>query len=784
MRHRVQLARQENVTDIALISVVILIFCLRIWDVGIVHSDDAAWAVEAHNAGSSTATYWAVTQGRLYAFPYGALMLHAIARFGTTYGELLRVGSFAVFFIAFHAFVAVYWGRRLAILTCCCFLSFFSLRWEASWLTAGPLAPWVMGSAFLASLLLARAYAKTGRTALAVATGLSLFASFFHNEGITLLFGAIFLLAVVWIALDSFGAPFGLRHTFSVLTRPGPPRTLLATLAISALAYIVTAGGWRIAYPSHYDGHIFAPFDLAKFSATLLQFSTGNLFLRDLFQPYSLNFDDALTKSAMLSIYKPSTYLRALIWDPAAVMFGFIIALAFWRSSHRRSRNSVTGSSLVSAEIFALIAGLTIAILPIAPVAATAKYQEYLRYGVASYNASIIPYFGISLTLAAIFTLITKTVREQWRSALASVMALGIGIAAATSSRMNDAIAADMRLEGGRWRVVALALEAAESAQMSVKAVWAPRFRSGSGFTREPTHYWSDYAKARYKADLHFLDLMPPPEKLEGMAYLDYFLADDDRSFVVAIARLRPTAPASALRGTADKIVINIQRPNATLLRTFWISFLDNQGLLHQIPLGRLPPGDRNGRIRILDNVSAVPGTIQIVRQAIIEHWPDSCSVSENIQHTIDIGTRSVAKDWGCSSEVVLGAGWGPVETRGVWSSSTQARLSIATAGLPRTRLELAFDLSTYTGMGFYHGTQTVHVSLNDRPMASWTFGPGLPAPDTRLVVPEDLVNSSATLEVAFEIDRPMNPKKLGVANDDRELGITLRAIKLNSGTR
>jgi hypothetical protein len=53
--------------------------------------------------------------------------------------------------------------------------------------------------------------------------------------------------------------------------------------------------------------------------------------------------------------------------------------------------------------------------------------------------------------------------------------------------------------------------------------------------------------------------------------------------------------------------------------------------------------------------------------------------------------------------------------------------------------------------------------------------------PDTRIAVPPGLVDASGKLDVRFEIDPPLNPQKLGAANDNRELGVTLRSVKIEA---
>jgi hypothetical protein len=767
--------------DIGLISVLLLMFCIRIWNTGIVHHDDAVWALATFQPDQDPAGGWARSHGRLYAFPYGVMMLHNLAWLGTVYGEMLRVGSFAVFFALFFVFVALYCGRRLALLWSCFFFAFFALRWEESCLTAGPLAPWVVGSAAVASVLLARAYARTGNSLLAVGAGLCLFASLFTNEAMSVCYCAFFLLAIIWLALGNIAAQPELRAWRSEFTRAGRTRTLLIALAIAVSCYAVLSIGWRLAYSSRYDGHVLAPFDPMRIATVLFQFATSNSILRDFFQPYSANFSDVLAGGGTQAVYAPSTFMRTLIWYPAAVMFGLIAAYHFFRATAARNIALPERLPAAASELFALLVGISFTILPILPPAATAKYQSWYDLGVTSFSTSIFAYFGLSLALAAVASLFMNALRSRLRPVLAIASALVVAVIAATSYRMNDAIALDMRLESGRWRVLALALESISAAHMEIAAIWAPRFKSGSWFTVVPASYWSQYAKARYHTDVRFLDALPPADRLTGVAYLDYVLADDDSSYITTLARLGPGEPTGMPKVSADMIAVHLERPSAAMLQNFRLSFLDAQGALRQIPLQKLTPRDRKGKLWTLEGISATPASIRITRQSFIEHDLRPCATAVTMQHTVHFGTNRAAKDWDCIGTAFLQSGWGTMEAGGVWSLGREARLSIATVGLAKANYALAFDLSTYAGMGFTQGTQTVRVFVNGHPTATWTFTTGLPAPDTRFIVRPELIDASGVLNVAFEVEPTMNPKALGIANDDRDLGITLRSVRIES---
>jgi hypothetical protein len=771
-----RILRLTTAFDCVLISVLLLLFCIRIWDIGILHTDDAVWALWALQPGVDPVGDFARSQGRLWAYPVGNLQLYALAWQGTVYGETLKIGSFIVFFAAFHIFAAMYCGRRIAMFSACLFFALFALRWEESWLTAGGFGLWTLASMFMASVFFGRAYAVNGKPIFAVMAGLCLFASLFSSEGVSVLYAALFPLTILGNLVATKD-----RIEPSAFLRAGQIRTLSITYLLAVAGYIILAGVWALQHPSQYAGHALAPFNPIRIAMVLVDFATSNSLLRDLIRPYSVNFGDVISGSGTHAVYNPWTFISTLIWHPAALMFGLITAIVFFRvvanSNMTRTRTFRTEAS----EIFAYLAGLGIAVLPILPAAATTKYQTwYFDLGVTSFSTAILSYFGISLILAASISRALSGVGSRRRTFLAIALTAAIGIFASISYRMNDAIAIDMRPESGRWRVLGLALESVRDARMDVAQIWAPRFRSGSWFTVVSTAYWSEYAKARYKMDIGFLDTLPSADELRGVAYLDYMLADDDRSFVAVVARLQPINVNGQQKVLADKIVIGVEQPTTAMLRNYWLFFSDDKGLPHQIQLAQLEPQGQRSGVRVLENVLIAPESIRIGRQTLIGFLPILCSAAPSTNSTINFGTGA-SGNGGCIGTAFLKSGWGPPERLGVWSLGTEARLSIPSAGFRGMDGELVFDLSTYVGLGFHRGTQTVQAKVKDRLLATWTFATGLPAPDTRIVVPASFLDPSGVLDITLEINPPMNPHKLGLAPDDRDLGISLRAVGIQS---
>jgi hypothetical protein len=199
------------------------------------------------------------------------------------------------------------------------------------------------------------------------------------------------------------------------------------------------------------------------------------------------------------------------------------------------------------------------------------------------------------------------------------------------------------------------------------------------------------------------------------------------------------------------------------------------------MPLESLTLAGPKSRGWVLENVLANRGSLRISSQSALGTLPIACPARVPIDSTIEFGRSGADGDDSCMGAKFLKSGWGAPEALGVWSSGGQARLSLATAQVPKLGVEIAFDLSTYTGLGFYSGMQSVKVVVNDRELAKWNFKSGSPAPDARIVIPPELVDSSGSLDITFEIDPPLNPHKLGISADDRDLGVSLRSARIES---
>jgi hypothetical protein len=224
-------SRIKLVVELILIGALLLLFCDRIWKLGIVGSDDARWAVWAYDPSwlfsevhGDPIGWWARNHGRIWAFPIGALWLYASYWNETLYGHLLKVLSFSIFFLMFHAFVWIYCGRLLALLSATLFLALNVLTWDGgSMLTSMPLHGWPFATLALFAILAARSYLKSGRPVLLPLSAVMFFVSLFCNEGLALFFVGLYPWAIVCTAAQT-ASDHSLR---AELLGPGRMRRLL-----------------------------------------------------------------------------------------------------------------------------------------------------------------------------------------------------------------------------------------------------------------------------------------------------------------------------------------------------------------------------------------------------------------------------------------------------------------------------------------------------------------------------------------------------------------------------
>lgn len=727
---------------LAAIAVLMGLLCLRVWQIGVTHTDDAMWVLRSYTSYFGTVDDWARWQGRIWAYASGSLIMAALALQGTVAGELLRLGSFVLFFLAFHLVAAVYAGRRAALLAASLFLALFALKWDGSLLTTYPMLTWPAATAMCGALLAGRAWcAPDGRRWQLWAAGVLLFAALFNNEGVTVTFIALALLAP--LANPAAPAP-GWRA-------PRVRTLLLLTVGVAAL-YAAIYIGWRLAHPTVYPGNTVAPFHLQRILVTWFHFSTSGSVLHELLHPLSLSIADAGGQGVRHD-YSLWQYASRVGRAPLALLAGMLSGALVWRLLAGAKREQA-GAPLRHG----LRAGLVLALLPILPVALVGTYQMWaVDMQVRAYSHTIFAHFGWSLVLAVLLLRLAGRVRQAW---LPLLLAAACAVLATLAYRANDDIAAGMRPEAGRWHVVDRAI-AANRALLKAGTMWAPGLLQRTQYGTLYAGYWEDYVAARYHENTEMAVRIPDiNELLHGLAMLDYAWDARARRMPMLMMAYRKQERDGAY--LAGRIVVDLDGAaparyslaysEGTVARRISVAKLDAAaGLAWFDP----PAGIDPASVRLLDRGG---NTLCAIR------------VPQGLR--IDFKRPRVATP-AYDAASFLDGGWYRLEANAVWSRGGAAHIRIPRHLLPAGPLQVELDAASYTSLGYGPGLQTLRASIDGVAQGQWDYRPGA-TPAVRLAVPP----GTAWLDIGFDISPTMNPKRLGLdPKDDRELGLLLKAV-------
>jgi hypothetical protein len=753
--HARALARfvRQHWLELALLALLLALLCMRVWALGVTHTDDGMWVLRAHTPEVETVAQWAHYQGRLWAYVSGSMILHALTWQGTLYGELLRIGGFVLFFCAFHLMAGVYCGKRVALLCASLFLGLFALKWDGSILTTYPLITWVAGCAFVGAALAGRRYVRAGGVSTLAVAALVLLFSLFNNEGVTITFIALFALSVVANRVQLAHAP-----------RQRSVRLALAAAA-SVLIYAVLYLGWRQLYPSGYPGHAPAPFNLVRIGTTLYHFSTSGSALHELFAPLHMVYGDAYLGTGRGIDYGLAQYADGLAGAPLALLAGASVASLLWRQLARGAGVAAAARGAVIERRCAVAGGLVIALLPILPVALMGMYQQWvMMQQVRAYSHTVFAYFGWSLALAGLLAgACARLERRRYYRAVVLLLAIAGAALAALVYRANDAIAADMRPESGRWHMVDRAL-AANAAAFHADTIWIPALASGSQYGVMYPQYWGEYVKARFRVDTSVSARIPDiNDQVRGIVMHDFAYDRAARQLVSLWTGYRKTSVTGPY--LADRIALEVGTP-----RDYLLEYADHAGAARRVPVASMR---QVGSLRVLDGLEVDPASVRLLRL-------DGSAVCVN---RLPRGLRIDFKQAGRPPHALdqasfLDAGWHGLEPGAVWSKGRLSHIRLPRAILPPGSLRLALDLTSYTGMGFRNGTQTLRASVDGVRVGEWKFVTFVNPPEVSFVLPAGAGAGAGTLDLMLEVDAPQNPRALGIdPNDERELGVLLRAL-------
>jgi hypothetical protein len=752
----------------AALAILFGLLCLRVWGLGLTHTDDAMWLLRSYTSFFSTIDDWARLQGRLWAYVSGSLIMLALVNQGTLWGELLRLGSFALFFCAFHLVAAAYCGRRIALLCATLFLGFFALKWDGSILTTYPLITWPAGIACAGALMAGRAWTRPGgqRWQLAAA-GLLLFCALFNNEGVTLAFIAVALLSVGANAAELGSAANG---TVAGLL-PRRSAQLLAVFLAAAAAYSALYLGWRLLHPSSYAGSALAPFNARRIIVTLIHFSTSGSALHELFAPLKLPHADTFGGSAALS-YSLRQYWPGLATAPLALLAGALTGSLLWTLLRGGARQPAAAARATPLRC-ALAGGLAMALLPILPVALVGNYQVWaMDMGVRAYSHTIFAWFGWSLVLAALLAALARRFgRGRIGAALLLLLVLASGLLAALAYRANDAIAFDMRPEAGRWALVNRAV-AANQALFQSDALWIPALAQRSQYGQLYPRYWEQYAAARFGLKTEVAVRIPDiNDQMHGVLMLEYAWDASARRMVALMMRYRKDAADGPYLG--GRIAVDLDGAGAA--DKYLLQYRAGAAL-RRVPVAALAAAPGRRGLYLLDPPAGVdPASVRLLRADAPAAAPPLCAIRLPRGLRIDFKQPRMARP---AFDVArfLDGGWYALESESVWSRGGEAHILIPRRLLPAGPLRMELDAASYTSMGFGPGLQQMAASVNGAPIGKWDYRPGA-TPVIGLELPASVIGAEV-LDLRFDISPTMSPKKLGLdPHDERELGLLLRAV-------
>jgi hypothetical protein len=751
----------------AALAVLFGLLCLRVWALGLTHTDDAMWLLRSHTSFFSTIDDWARWQGRLWAYVSGSLIMLALVNQGTLWGELLRLGSFALFFAAFHLVAAAYCGRRIALLCATVFLGFFALKWDGSILTTYPMITWPAGIACAGALLAGRAWTRaTGKRWQLAAAGLLLFCALFNNEGVTVTF---IVLALLSVAANAAQLEPGAGGRVTGL----PPRSarLLLVFLAAAAAYSVLYIGWRLQFPSTYAGNALAPFSARRILTTLYHYSTSGSALHEILTPLKLNYADTFGGGAQVS-YSLHQYLHGLASSPLALLAGTLTAWLLWRQLKPPSAQPAAHGRATPLRC-ALAGGLVVAVLPIVPVALVGNYQVWaMAMGVRAYSHTIFAHFGWSLVLSVLLLkLAGRLGRNRFGPALLVALALAGGVLAALVYRANDAIALDMRPEAGRWQVVNRAVPANQALFLS-DVLWIPGLAQRSQYGQLYPRYWEEYVAAHFGVKTEVAVRIPDiNDQMHGLVMLDYGYDSEARRMVSVMMRYRKEAADGPYLG--GRIAVDLGSAGAA--GAYELEYRAGAEL-RRVKVAALAAVPGHPGLYLLDPPApADPASVRLLRADAGAGGRALCAIRVPRGLRIDFKQPRMARP-AFDAASFLDGGWYALESTSTWSKGGESHIRIPRRLLPPGPLHMVLDAGSFTSLGFAPGLQQMAASVNGVPVGKWDYLPGA-NPDIALDLPA-AAQAAEVLDLRFDIGPPMNPKRLGLdGGDDRELGLQLRAV-------
>ncbi len=769
----------RNTLSYAGLACLLLYFCFRLWNLGITHHDDAIWLLASYQGRWSVIHDFAVNQGRIWAYVSGALMYIALSLDGSIAGGLLRVGSFAVFFVLFYFVASIYLGRRIALMAAVLNLSLYAMRWEGSIVNTYPAFSWILSSLFLCAVWLGWRFANTSRLFFLYSALATFFVSLFLHEGVSVLFSMLFMLSIF---SNHYFVQGTLPFLASMLNTETSRRHLVGAAATVVL-YFSLYFIWRSIFNTNYEGNTLSGASILRAFPTLFGLSTSGSLLSDIVHPYAVNFADAVGQDGYSVSYSVLSYIRAATDGPSALLSALIVFSVVYllASSDNPSQRA---SNFGWFAIGGIVVGILIAFVPILPVALVAKYQRhYAELRVHSYVYTALSHFGVTLGLSSLLLWVgslthTGTLK---RNIFSTFIAIIVSVLAYCGYQMNDAIANDIRIETSRWKVVDQTMEIVSKLERPITAIYAPRLFSGSWFSVMDGNYWSQYVLTRHGKIMTFVRDPIKVSTIEGnAAFVDFTMGRNPSQSVVVLAPLGVSGRDDSV--VVNRIVVAIERPDPSDLAQYVLSFRDagQQRSSTEVRFSHLEPIGKSETVRSLSNINALPASIRVVRNSTLKSIPVRCGKSILSGTTIFFGTAVSGEGRVCIDDEWLKDGWNSREQAGVWSRSRNAVIDLSTNGLSQGTLVLTISVGTYTGLGFNDTPQTVTVRNGSHDLATRTDKKGVGFQPMQIKFPRNTWKAGGSINLSIDTDHTINPANEKLSSDTRDLGVYIQSIKVD----
>ncbi len=175
-----------------------------------------------------------------------------------------------------------------------------------------------------------------------------------------------------------------------------------------------------------------------------------------------------------------------------------------------------------------------------------------------------------------------------------------------------------------------------------------------------------------------------------------------------------------------------------------------------------------------------------LLTQLITSKIPDGMPGQPFYYRLTDAEIKNIQKSYATGDSINLSAdedydligcdiqGFGGPENIGRWTISNKSSIQFEITAVANSRPKrVLFSTTGFVAKGH---KQRMIVSINNSQPVEYFYVAEKPDQDIELLVPED---SSNLIRIKFELPDAISPKDLGLSNDPRDLGVSIKTIKL-----